>query len=176
MRMLAEFASGDALVAAVRALRQGHAGRLETFTPLPLPELDTLVDPAPSRLRRFMVVAALAGALMMLGLQYYSATIDYPINSGGRPLAAWPAFAVGAFEIAILSAAVAGFVALIVLGGLTRLHHPVFDWEGIERASRDGFFVEIAFADRGAADRAESEALARLLVQHGAVTVMERPS
>ena len=38
---------------------------------------------------------------------------DYPINVGGRPLDAWPAFAIGGFELTVL-----GAVLAVVLGML----------------------------------------------------------
>ena len=46
-----------------------------------------------------------------------------------------------------MAAAIAGFVTLIVGGGLPRLHHPLFAYPGIERATQDRFFVLVARAE-----------------------------
>ena len=51
---------------------------------------------------------------------------DYPINVGGRPLYALSAFAVVAFELTVLFAALTPAIGMLALNGLPRLHHPVF--------------------------------------------------
>jgi hypothetical protein len=75
------------------------------------------------------------------GGQWYAAVVDYPINIGGRPLHSWPAFIPATFEITILGAAVAAVLAMLVLNGLPRLHHPLFEVEEFELASRNRFFL-----------------------------------
>jgi hypothetical protein len=45
------------------------------------------------------------------------------------------------FEVGILAAATAGFIALVVLCGLPRLNHPLFDWRRVERATDDRYFL-----------------------------------
>jgi hypothetical protein len=74
-------------------------------------------------------------------LQWYAAVVDYPINIGGRPLHSWPAFIPATFEITILGAAVAAVVTMLVLNGLPRLYHPLFEVEEFELASRNRFFL-----------------------------------
>ena len=59
----------------------------------------------------------------------------------GRPAAdSWPVFLLVPFEVGS-SPRLAGFVALLALCGLPRLHHPVFDWDRIERATDDRYFL-----------------------------------
>ena len=70
-----------------------------------------------------MFIGGVAMAAAAYGLEYYSAVINYPYNSGGRPLDAWPAFMLVPFAIGILVAAIAGFATLLVECGLPRLHH-----------------------------------------------------
>ena len=72
-----------------------------------------------------------------------SAVINYPYNSGGRPLDAWPAFMLVPFATGILVAAIAGFAAFLIETGLPRLHHPLFAVEGFERASQDRFVLAL---------------------------------
>jgi hypothetical protein len=67
--------------------------------------------------------------------------VGYPIDAGGRPDASWPAFMPAAIEVAILFAAVAGFVAFLAGAGLPALYHPVFEVAWFEEASRDGFLL-----------------------------------
>ena len=61
-----------------------------------------------------MFVAGMAMAALAYGLEYYSAVINYPYNSGGRPLDAWPAFMLVPFAIGILVASIAGFIAFLM--------------------------------------------------------------
>ena len=76
-----------------------------------------------------------------------SAVIDYPYNSGGRPLDAWPAFMLVPFATGILVAAIAGFAAFLIETGLPRLHDPLFAVEGFERASQDRFVLALERPD-----------------------------
>ena len=61
---------------------------------------------------------------------------DYPINVGGRPLYALSAFAVVAFELTVLFAALTPAFGMLALNGLPRLHHPVFAAPAFHRASQ----------------------------------------
>jgi hypothetical protein len=74
-------------------------------------------------------------------MQWYSAVVDYPINVGGRALHSWPVFLLVPFEVGMLAAALAGFIAFLMGCGLPRLHHAVFNVAGIERASQEHFFL-----------------------------------
>ncbi len=65
--------------------------------------------------------------------------------AGGR--ARGLAFIPITFEMMVLSAALTGFVVLLVLARLPELWHPVFDVPGFERASIDRFWVGIDARD-----------------------------
>ena len=64
--------------------------------------------------------------------------------AGGRPLFSWQVFVMPAFEAGILFATFGGIIAFLFTTGLPRLHHPVFDAHGFERASQDRFFLAVA--------------------------------
>ena len=74
--------------------------------------------------------------------------IDYPINVGGRPLHAWPAFIVLAFEAGILGAALAGFFGLLAANGLPEYHHPVFERAGLRFREGGGFWLLLVATTR----------------------------
>ena len=101
-----------------------------------------------------MLIFAIGVAGFAYGLQFWSAVYAYPIHSGGRPLNSWPIFLLVPFEVGILAAAIAGFAALLVLCGLPRVNHPLFDWDAVERATDDRYFLlvdappEISEGDR----------------------------
>ena len=91
------------------------------------------------------------------------------MEQGGRnqPLDSWPVFLLAPFEVGILAAAIAGFVTWIVGSGLPALHHPLFAYPGIERATQDRFFVLIAQAGGDEAD----ERTRRILFGAGAISI-----
>ena len=82
-----------------------------------------------------------------LGMQLFT-NFDYPINVGGRPLYALSAFAVVAFELTVLFAALFPVIGMLALNGLPRLHHPVFSARTFARASKDRFFLGVLADDR----------------------------
>jgi hypothetical protein len=108
-------------------------------------------------------------AILAYALEYFSAAIDYPYNSGGRPLNSWPAFMLVPFATGILVAAIAGFAAFLAECGLPRLYHPLFAVEGFERASQDRFVLAIARPD----DDESSRRAVDLLRGAGATAIRE---
>ena len=96
-----------------------------------------------TRLRVWMFVGGLAVAALAYGTEYWSAVYDFPIDSGGRPLHSWPAFVLFPFAIGIFGAALTGFIGLLATCGLPRLHHPLFDINGFERATQDRFMLAL---------------------------------
>jgi hypothetical protein len=72
---------------------------------------------------------------------------DYPIEVGGRPLFAWPAFAVVDFELMILCAVLFAVVGMLVIIRLPKLYHPIFSTPRFGLASEDRFFLYIDHQD-----------------------------
>ena len=167
--LLAEFAEGRRMTAAARgaALRQLRV--LDAFTPFPVEELGDLLPRRPSRIRLVMLLGGLMVAALAYGTEFYTAVIDYPYNSGGRPLHSWPAFMLVPFALGILGATISGLAAFLVECGLPRLHHPVFAIEGFERASQDRFLLALAQPEEGD----ETQRTIAWLQQAGALSVQE---
>lgn len=159
---LVRFESADALLLAVHELRGRGYTCLEAYTPYAVEGLAEALGPVRNRIPLLMLLGGLAGGLGTLGLEYYSAVIDYPLNVGGRPDASWPAFVPAALEMTILFAVLAGVIGLLVANDLPRFNHPLFDVADFERASRDGFFLWLRADDpRFEAQQAHDD-LARL--------------
>ena len=139
--LIAEFAEADALLAAAR--ESGDAGDrvLDAFSPFPVEGMAELLGATSTRLRVVMAVGGLGIAALMYGTEWYSAVIDYPINSGGRPLHSWPAFMLPPFAVGILAAAICGFIALMWETGLPRLHHPLFEIDDFGEANQNRFLL-----------------------------------
>lgn len=147
--LLAEFATADALLDAARRARDAGYRQLEAYSPF---AVDGLADAIGFRKNRVPLAALLGGIAGGLGtylLQWYSAVIDYPINVGGRPLHSWPSFIPPTFEITILGAAFAAAFGMLIMNGLPRLRHPLFDAPEFDLASRNRFFLVLRASDAG---------------------------
>jgi len=157
--VMAEFETADALQGAYEALRREGYTRLVTWTPYAIKNVVTTL-PA-SIVPWIMLGAGLFGAGAGYLIQWWVNVSAFRIDVGGRPLHSAPAFIPITFESAVLAAALAGFFAMLALSGLPRLHHPVFEVDGFERASVDRFWLGVDQADAHFDERVSDE-LARL--------------
>ena len=147
--IMAEFPSAEALVAAARRTRKAGYRRVDAYAPFPVDDLPEALDLPPSRIPFFMFGGALVGTTTGLGMQYFANLHAYPMNIGGRPLDAWPAFVLVTVELTILCAVLSGLAALFFTLRLPTVYHPVFNHPDFRRASRDGFFLCIEASDPG---------------------------
>jgi len=169
--LIVEFNEPSALIAAARESQKAGDRLLDSFSPFPIDGMAELLGTTSTRLRLAMAFGGLAVAALMLGTEYYSAVINYPINSGGRPFNSWPAFMLPPFAVGILGAAIAGFIALMWETGLPRLNHPLFDIPDFGEASQSRFLL--ALAPR---DQADSAPVRERLHAAGAVAIREVPA
>jgi hypothetical protein len=139
----AEFADESQFAGAVAALGEQGYTKLETYSPYPVPNVDATLREPPSLLPPLVLVAGLAGGLISYWIQWYTNAVSYPLNIGGRPAHAAPAFFIPTFEGTVLAAAVTAFVALFAMLRLPRPWHPMFEVDGFERASIDRFWIAI---------------------------------
>ncbi|HXE79414.1 MAG TPA: DUF3341 domain-containing protein [Vicinamibacterales bacterium] len=145
--LMAEFDDPTALVAAARRAREAGYTRLDAFSPFPIEELNDALKLPRTKLPWIVFFGGLSGTLAGYGLEYWASVIEYPLNIGGRPYHSMPAFIVPAYETTILFAAFAAVIGLIVLNGLPRPYHPVFNVPQFEAASSDRFFLLIEARD-----------------------------
>lgn len=144
--LLAAFVDAQSLVRATRAAWHQGYRHIDAFAPYPLPTLEGLLAPTASRVSLCACLGAMIGAVLGLALQVWAA-LAYPLNIGGRPLLAWPAFVVVTFLFAVVFAAVAALLAMLCAARLPRLHHPLFGAEGFERGNDDRFLLVIHTSD-----------------------------
>jgi predicted membrane-bound mannosyltransferase len=140
-KLLAEFLEPDALKAAVTHVRTAGFVALQAFTPYPIDGLAEQLGQDRSNIRPAMLTAGLGTAAFAFALQWYSAVIDYPIISGGRPLNSWQVFLLVPFEVGVFAAALAGVLAFLWSCRLPRLHDALFEIPGFERATEDRYFL-----------------------------------
>jgi len=145
--VLAEFDDPTALVEAARRAREAGYTRLDAFSPYPIEALNEALRLPRTRLPWIVFFGGLTGTVAGYGLQYWSSVIAYPLNIGGRPFHSMPSFIVPAYETTILFAAFAAVIGMILLNGLPRPYHPVFNVPQFAAASSDRFFLLIEARD-----------------------------
>lgn len=149
----AEFATPDALLAAVIRLREEGIGLVDAFSPLPIPGMDQALEILGPTLGTVALAGVLLGGCGCFGMIVYATIAGYPFEIAGRPLFSWPYYVVPSFASAMMVAAVLVFVAMLFLSRLPRLNHPAFNIDGINGITRDRLFlvVEARSADFDAA-------------------------
>lgn len=145
--LLAEFATADALLHAANRARQAEYTKLEAYAPFPVEGLAEAVGLRRNRVPLLTLLGGIAGGAATYFLQWYTAVIDYPINVGGRPLHSWPSFIPPTFEITILGAALAAVFGMLIMNGLPRLHHPLFEVPEFDLATRNRFYLFLSAED-----------------------------
>ena len=144
----ARFDSEEALKEAAEAAYLAGYRCMDAYSPVPIEGLAEKLGRGRKTAMPLLVLAGgIIGGTSGYFLQWYSMTIDYPYNIGGRPFHSWPMFIPVTFELTVLCAALAGVFGMLFLNGLPRFHHPIFGAPGIERASIDQYFLCIEAAD-----------------------------
>ncbi|MDI3287977.1 DUF3341 domain-containing protein [Polyangium sp. 15x6] len=161
------FDTPEAIIRAAHELRKSGYRRLEGYTPYPLLDLERAIGRGRSRIGFVVFPFAIAAAAGAYLVQWWTNGVDYPLNAGGRPAHAPPAFVPATFEMAVLFSALSACVILAIWSGLPALWQPIFEVPGFEQASVDKFFLAISDRDP-AFDR---EATARKLTELGASRV-----
>ena len=155
--VMAEFHDPDGVLeAAHRAYEAGYR-RMDAFSPMPIDGLAEAIGFTRNRLPQVVFIGGVMGCLTGFLMQWFSSVIDYPWNIGGRPFNSWPAFIPITFETTVLFASLSAVFGMIALNGLPKPHHPVFNVDSFEMASRSHFFLCIQ-SDDPKFDRSETRA------------------
>jgi hypothetical protein len=162
--LVAEFRRPADLVRAAREVHAAGYRRLDAYTPYPIEEVIEALHLEHSHVPKVVLAGGILGLLGGWGLQYWASAIAYPLNIGGRPFNAWPAFVVPAFETTVLFAALAAVVGMLALNGLPQPYHPVFNAPNFATASHDRFFLCVEAAD----PKFDREGTRKLLADLGA--------
>ena len=145
--VMAEYDTGQQLVDAARKTMAQGFTQVEAYSPVPIEDLNTIIHKSRTVLPGLVLAGGLAGMATGFALQYWASVIEYPMNIGGRPMASWTTFIVPSYELTILFAALTAAIGMIVLNGLPRPYHPVFNVERFSMASSDKFFLVIEAND-----------------------------
>jgi Ni/Fe-hydrogenase subunit HybB-like protein len=156
--VLARFQSPAALRAAAGRLHAAGYQRFDTYSPLPVHDIDRALGLRRSKVPLCTLAGGLFGLAFAQWIQWYQSAVAYPLIVGGKPLNSVEAFVPITFETTILYAAFGAVAGMLLLNGLPRLYHPVFRGRSFARATGDGFFLSVESRDPKF-DRGETPAL-----------------
>lgn len=145
--LLAEFPTTHALLAA--AQKTGDAGyrKTDAYSPFPVEGVHDALRAKKTILPWLVLGGGLTGGITGFSMQCFASIVHYPLNIGGKPYFSWPAFIPVTFEMTILFSALTAVVGMILLNGLPKPYHPVFNVPRFETASSHGFFLLIKASD-----------------------------
>jgi Alternative complex III, ActD subunit len=145
--LMAEFPDADKLLEAARRVREAGFRDFDAYSPFPVDGMGEAIDQKRSVIPLLVFGAGVTGAITAVAMMWSSQAFFYPINSGGRPLASWPAWIPITFELTILFAALTAVVSMFFFNRLPMPYHPVFNVPAFQRASQDRFFLCIESKD-----------------------------
>ena len=160
--LIAEFASSDALLNAVREARSAGYRRAEAYAPFAVEGLGEALGVRPRGIAFACLVGTVLGGVLGYFMQWYAAVVSYPIDIGGRPLHSWPMFVPVSFSLAVLGGAFATVGAMLWRAGMPRLYHPVFNAPDFDLSMRNRFFLCLRRDDPAFDDRQARALLQRL--------------
>jgi hypothetical protein len=143
----AEYDNEHDLLDAVKAVQAAGYRKYEAFSPFPVHGITDVMEFNDPKLPWLAFLGGIAGVCIGFGFQTYLATIDYPMNVGGKPLIAWPQFIPVAYEATILFAGLTTFISMWALNGLPKPYQSIFNAQNFSRASQDRFFLCIEATD-----------------------------
>lgn len=165
--VMAEFDSPESLETAIRKLRSSGHMQLTAYTPYPVPAIEDALQLRDSWIPRAVLIGGLSGVVLGFVMQWVLNGIFYPLLIGGfAPRNAF-VFTPITFETMILCSVLTTVASLLIATRLPRLWHPVFEVEGFESATRDGFWLACAGVSESEIEQLAPRRIAR--AQEGVV-------
>jgi hypothetical protein len=165
--IVGSFEREEDLLQAVQAVRACGWRIRDVYTPYAVHGLDEMLGMKKSWLSRVCFVCGLGGVILALWFQFWTSTRDWPLNVGGRPWNALPAFVPVTFEAMVLCAGSGLVLAWLIA---CRLYPGKKVALPILRVSDDRFALIVEESDLSL----EDAALRQLLQDSHAVSIEER--
>lgn len=145
--LIAEFDDPDQLLKAAHEAYSAGYRTMDAYTPFPVHGLAEAIGFKKTYVSFFTLVGGLTGTATALAMQTFASVYHYPYDIGGKPYFSWPSFMPIVFELTILFGAFSALGSMLLLNGLPRPNHPIFNAKRFERATNDGFFLCIETTD-----------------------------
>lgn len=145
--LLAEFSNPGTLLHAAEATHKAGYTYFDTHSPFPIHGMDKAMGLGNSRVGWICLLGGATGLALATWLQWWTGSIDYPLNISGKPFFAVEPSIPVMFELTVLFSAYAAVAGMLALNGLPRPYNPLFYSENFSRASNDAFFLFVAASD-----------------------------
>lgn len=123
--IVSTFDREEDILGAVAAARTRGVEIIDAYTPYAVHKLDVAIDVKPTRLPVICFVLGLFGAATMLAFQFWTNTVSWANNVGGRPWNSLPAYVPITFEVMVLFAGLGTVIAFLIVSGLRPWNTPV---------------------------------------------------
>ena len=159
---LGVFDAETKILGATRAAREAGLDIYDCYTPYAVHGMDEAMGLPRTKLGWVSLAGGLLGLLTAVGMQYWTMTVDWPMNVGGKPYTATLAYVPIAFELTVLFCGLISLVGLLVMGKLK----PSFSPSYIGRAggTNDRYILALRSVN-GSLDTSRADSILR---QHGA--------
>lgn len=144
---LAEYTTPAAVMHAAEKIRDAGYSKWDVNTPFPIHGMDAAMGIKPTPLGWISFCGGLTGGSLGMLMEWWMNAVDYPLNIGGKPAFAPPAFVPVSYELTILLTAFATIFGMLGLNRLPQLYHWAFYSKRFERATDDRFFITIEAED-----------------------------
>lgn len=165
--MLGIFASEEDILQATKAARARGLRVHDVFAPYAVHGLQEAMGLEPSRLPWVCFLLGLIGAALKVWFEFWTTSVSWPLNVGGKPWNSLPAFVPVTFEVMVLFAGLSTVIAFFLARGLypgKRARLP------IPEVTNDRFVLMLEETDAAF----DAPAVERLLRDFNAVQVEER--
>ena len=145
----AEYPTAAALYHAAERVRDAGFKKWDVHSPFPIHGMDDAMGLGKSWLSAPVLIGGCTGLFTAIMLTFGPSWFIYPLTVHGKPTdwATVPAFFPIMFELTVLFSAFTAFFAMLIMNGLPRWYHPIFNWDRFSRATNDGFFLVIEARD-----------------------------
>lgn len=158
----AEFANPTELYAAAEKVRDHGFHWWDCYTPYYIHGLDKAMGARKSWVGLFTFVGGLSGLFGGFLLITITSVYIYPMDTQGKPFFSLPGFVPIIDLMMIMPSAILSIVGMVLLSGLPRLHHPLWDWDLFTRATHDKFFIILEAKDPRFDEKASVDLLREL--------------
>jgi hypothetical protein len=165
--VVATFTDADSLMRAANAVCEENFRIYDVYAPYPVHGLDQAMRIRRTRLPWVTLLAGLTGLAAAVGLQFYTAVLDWPMSVGGKPDNSSLAFVPISFELTVLFGGLATVAALFLRGRL----FPGKRAELIVDGVTNNVFA-LALRKRG--DSFDAERAREILLENGASNVEDK--
>jgi len=112
------FEHEEDILGIARAARERGLKIIDIYSPYAVHGLEHAAGFKPSRLPVICFILGVVGAGLKTWFEFWTTSVNWPIDIGGKPWNSWPAFIPITFEVTVLLAGVGTVIALFIASRL----------------------------------------------------------